>query len=91
MNILAMISCTVVGVIIYYFFKPYVFSRIKINKWFIILAILLTGLISAFIPVSAFLIYLLQGIYVVLILLFVDVYTYSKKSKLQDKKNSNNK
>ena len=79
MNVFSTLSCTVIGVIIYFGLKPYIFSRIKISKWLVLLLMVLTSVISAFIPVNTWILHILLTIYVVFILWFVDIHMSIKK------------
>lgn len=74
MSITSSVVYVILGVILYYALKPYVFSRINISKWIIFIIVLITGAIKAYVYSLGIFPYIMRVVYIVALLWFVDVF-----------------
>lgn len=85
MSILTTVLFVLVSLITYNLLKIFVLSNIKINKWIILSTGIIICIVSFFLKVPAFIMYLIQWVYFVLILWFVDIYVDDRREKIKNK------
>ncbi len=84
-NILTMVLFVIVTLITYNLLKIFVLSNLKINKWIILTLGIVVCALTIFIKVPIFIMCLLQWVYFVLILWFVDICVQERRIKQKNK------
>lgn len=82
--VLSVFLFSVIALIIYNVLKIYVLSKVKVNKWIILVAALVVFFVPAFFPLNInpyVLMFTQSTIFVILFLWFIDLLTLSKKQK----------
>lgn len=80
-----MVLFVIVTLITYNLLKIFVLSNLKINKWIILTLGIVVCALTIFIKVPIFIMCLLQWVYFVLILWFVDICVQERRIKQKNK------
>ncbi len=88
MKFFGVILFILISLITYNLLKIFVLSNLKVNKWILLILSIVVVVVSFFIKVPAFVMYMIQWLYFVLILWFVDVFVDEYR---ENKKNNNKK
>lgn len=93
MKFFGIILFILISLITYNILKIFVLSNLKVNKWILLTLSILVVVASFFIKVPVFVMYMIQWLYFVLILWFVDVFVdeYRENKKNKNKKVIQNK
>ncbi len=93
MKFFGVILFILISLITYNLLKIFVLSNLKVNKWILLILSIVVVVASFFIKVPAFVMYMIQWLYFVLILWFVDVFVdeYRENKKNKNKKVIQNK
>lgn len=87
MNFLSIVLFILFSLITYNLLKIFVLSNIKINRWIILSLGIILCVVSLFLKVPTFVMYIIQWLYFVLILWFVDLFVDNRREKLKNKNN----
>lgn len=85
MEILGVILLGLFAFITYNLLKIFVISNFKINKWIILGVLVLLSLSIFFIPQTSFIIYIVQYLYFILTIWFIDVFMDERAEKRKNK------
>lgn len=85
MSILSIILFVLTTLITYNLLKIFLLSNVKANKWLVLSIGIVVLVGSFFVSLPTFIMYLIQWVYFVLILWFVDIYMQERKIKLKNK------
>lgn len=85
MSVLSIILFVLITLITYNLLKIFVLSNIKVNKWLVLSLGIIVLVTSFFVNLPTFIMYLVQWVYFVLILWFVDIYMQERRIKLKNK------
>lgn len=85
MNFFIVILFVLVSLISYNLLKIFVLSNFKINKWIVLGLFLIVVGLSFSITLPVFLTYIVQWLYFVLILWFVDIFVDDRREKIKNK------
>lgn len=85
MTFLRIIIFVIISLMSYNLLKIFFLSNIKINKWIILALFLFVSIGSFFINVPTFFMYVIQWLYFVLILWFVDLFMDDRREKIKNK------
>lgn len=81
MKFLGIISFIVISFVSYNLLKIFVFSNLKINKWIVMMLFLLSFAGSLFVNLPSYVMYIIQWVYIVLLLWFIDLYMDDRREK----------
>lgn len=85
MNFFIVILFVLVSLISYNLLKIFVLSNLKINKWVVLGLFLIVVGLSFSITLPVFLTYIVQWLYFILILWFVDIFVDDRREKIKNK------
>lgn len=85
MPFVSMILLIVISLISYNLLKIFVLSNIKINKWILLIGFLVFSGSTLFIKFPMIVMYLIQWLYFILILWFVDIFVDERREKRKNK------
>lgn len=85
MPFVSMILLIVISLISYNLLKIFVLSNIKINKWIPLIGFLVFSGSTLFIKFPMIVMYLVQWLYFILILWFVDIFVDERREKRKNK------
>lgn len=85
MKIFTLVLFILVSIITYNLLKIFVLSNFKINKWVVLGLFLVVFGLSFSIRIPIFLMYIVQWLYFILILWFLDIYLDDRREKLKIK------
>lgn len=85
MSILRTVLFILITLLSFNLLKIFVLSQIKINKWFILPIILIIIGVTLFVKMPMLVLYLLQLVYVILILWFIELYIEDRREKIKNK------
>lgn len=84
-NFLSIILFVFISLISYNLLKIFVLSNIKVNKWIILILFLLVIGASFFVNLPLFVMYIIQWLYFILILWFIDIFMDECREKIKNK------
>ena len=87
MNFLSIVLFILFSLITYNLLKIFVLSNIKVNAWLILSLGIILCVVSLFLKVPTFVMYIIQWLYFVLILWFVDLFVDNRRKRLRNKNN----
>ncbi|BAK56968.1 hypothetical protein SFBM_1207 [Candidatus Arthromitus sp. SFB-mouse-Japan] len=87
MNFLSIVVFILFSLITYNLLKIFVLSNIKVNAWLILSLGIILCVVSLFLKVPTFVMYIIQWLYFVLILWFVDLFVDNRRKRLRNKNN----
>ncbi|WP_042294862.1 hypothetical protein [Candidatus Arthromitus sp. SFB-mouse-NL] len=87
MNFLSIVVFILFSLITYNLLKIFVLSNIKVNAWLILSLGISLCVVSLFLKVPTFVMYIIQWLYFVLILWFVDLFVDNRRKRLRNKNN----
>ncbi len=87
MNFLSIVVFILFSLITYNLLKIFVLSNIKVNAWLILSLGISLCVVSLFLKVPTFVMYIIQWLYFVLILWFVDLFVDNRRNRLRNKNN----
>ncbi len=87
MNFLSIVVFILFSLITYNLLKIFVLSNIKVNAWLILSLGISLCVVSLFLKVPTFVMYIIQWLYFVLILWFVDLFVDNRRRRLRNKNN----
>ncbi len=87
MNFLSIVVFILFSLITYNLLKIFVLSNIKVNAWLILSLGIILCVVSLFLKVPTFVMYIIQWLYFVLILWFVDLFVDNRRRRLRNKNN----
>ena len=85
MNFLSIVVFILFSLITYNLLKIFVLSNIKVNAWLILSLGISLCVVSLFLKVPTFVMYIIQWLYFVLILWFVDLFVDNRRKRLRNK------
>lgn len=93
MKFFGVILFILISLITYNLLKIFVLSNLKVNKWILLILSIVVVVASFFVKVPVFVMYMIQWLYFILILWFVDVFVdeYRENKKNKNKKVIQNK
>lgn len=89
---LQMIGFAIVILVIYNLLKIYVFSKIKVNKWIVLTSAVIIFMVPIILPLNLpwnLWTYIPSGIFVILLLWFMDLSGFSGRSRYENKNKKN--
>lgn len=87
MNFLSIVVFILFSLITYNLLKIFVLSNIKVNAWLILSLGISLCVVSLFLKVPTFVMYIIQWLYFVLILWFVDLFVDNRRNRFRNKNN----
>ena len=87
MNFLSIVVFILFSLITYNLLKIFVLTNIKVNAWLILSLGISLCVVSLFLKVPTFVMYIIQWLYFVLILWFVDLFVDNRRNRLRNKNN----
>lgn len=85
MKFLGIISFIVLSFVSYNLLKIFVLSNLKINKWIVMVLFLISFGGSLFVNLPSYVMYIIQWVYIVLLLWFIDLYMDDRREKIKNK------
>lgn len=85
MNFITVILLILVSIVSYNLLKIFIFSSFRINKWVVFGIFLIILGLSFYITLPKILIYIVQWLYFVFLLWFVDLFVDDRREKLKNK------
>lgn len=85
MNLITVVLLILVSIVSYNLLKIFVFSNFKINKWVVFGIFLIILGLSFSITLPKILMYIIQWLYFVCLLWFVDIFVDDRREKLKNK------
>ena len=85
MNILRAVLFILITLLSFNLLKIFVFSQIKINKWLVFSGILILVGLSLYLKLPIFVLYIVQLVYVILILWFMELFIEERREKRKNK------
>ncbi len=85
MPVASMILLIVISLISFNLLKIFVFSNIKINKWILLIGFIILSSSTLFVKFPTIVMYLIQWLYFILILWFVDILVDERREKRKNK------
>lgn len=85
MNFFTVILFVLVSLISYNLLKIFILSNLKINKWVVLGLLLIVVGLSFSITLPVFLTYVVQWLYFILILWFIDIFIDDRREKIKNK------
>ncbi len=85
MKILSIVLFIIIAFFSYNLLKIFILSNLKINKWIVFSLFLISFAGSVFVNLPNYIIYIVQWVYVILLLWFIDLYMDDRREKIKNK------